>query len=189
VNPRRGHESLRDKLLRSKRSLDLYADLAGKPRMEIAMPPPPKQRAPAGANGEPLESDIQRAIIDGLTWHPMVALVERINSGVAVERSAEGKPRYIEFSRVEFARAADRRAMRSVDLSVMLIGGKRLVIEVKRPPWRKPRDDRERAQQAYIDHVVQFGGYGLFATSWDQVATYLKEIQRFEHIAALRQGE
>jgi len=29
------------------------------------------------------------------------------------------------------------------DLSVTLKNGKRLVIEVKRPPWTKPRDQRE----------------------------------------------
>ena len=173
---RRGHESMRDIKLRNKRSLDLYADLAGRPRIDMDIPPAPKPRAPRALDAGPpalLESDILKMIVAGLRMHPAVGLVERMNSGSAVERNSDGSQRVIQFHHIYKNDGGD---MRAVDLSVTLRGGKRFVLEVKRPPWAKPRDTREREQAAYIAHVIACGGHGMFAISWDQVAAELARI-------------
>jgi hypothetical protein len=175
--PRRGRITYREQMQRNQTSLDLYADLAGKPRMVIPVPPEPKKRAPREPSGVPpvpLERDVQRAIIDGLRMHPMIGLVERVNSGQATETDAAGNTRYIQFHHV-YSVAGVR--MRSVDLHCTLKpSGRRFVIEVKRPGWKAPRDERERAQQAYIAHIIACGGFGMFASSWDEVANELRRI-------------
>lgn len=164
--------SLRDQLLRNQQSMDLYAALNDKPRVEITgIPPAPKPRAPSTST-VPLERDVQKAIIDGLRRHPRVALVERINSGSALESNADGSKRYIEFSRVY---RVDERDLAAVDIHCTLRPhGQRFVIEVKRPGWRGARTPREIAQSNYIDVVIASGGRGIFATSWDEVARELE---------------
>jgi hypothetical protein len=174
--PTKGHESLRDIKLRNQSSMDLYAALWNKPRVQLDIPAEPKARAPKAAdNGQrqPLESEIQSAIVAGLRMHSAVGMVERINSGTATETNADGSRRFVHFHYI-YPNHGGR--MRAVDLSVTLKNGKRFVVEVKRPPWSKPRDTREHEQSAYIDHVIACGGYGMFATSWDQVSAELARI-------------
>lgn len=76
---RRGARSLRDTMLANKRALDYMADNAQKPRMNIAIPPPPRQRKPSG---KPLERDVVRAVMDMLRRHPKVGFVHRLQSGL-----------------------------------------------------------------------------------------------------------
>lgn len=168
----RGRISLRDQMLGHQATMDMYAALSGKPRVEIRdIPAAPKKRAPSQPSNIPLEADVLKQIIDGLRMHPMIGLVERVNSGSAVETNSDGSQRHIRFHHVY---RVDERRMRSVDIHCTLKpSGKRFVIEVKRPGWKQPRDDREREQQAYIDRVRECGGHGLIATSWEEVAAYL----------------
>ena len=167
--------SAREQALRVKASLDMYADLAGKPRMDIPVPSAPKTRAFSKPSGVPLESEVQAAIIDGLRHHPMVGLVERVNSGAAMEYASDGSKRIIQFV-VIYAHG-----LASPDVHCTLKpSGRRFVIEVKRPGWKGPRDQRELRQEAYIERVRACGGYGMFATSWDQVAAELGRIERAE---------
>ena len=169
--------SYRDQLTANQKALDQYAAFSGKPRMEIEMPPPVKPRAPKDPLKEspvPLEADVQRAIIDGLRMHRMIGLVERVNSGSSVESNADGSKRYIEFHRVY---AVNHVTLAAVDIHCTLKpSGKRFVVEVKRPGWKNPRSPRELAQAAYIAQVIACGGYGCFATSWDEVDTELRSI-------------
>jgi hypothetical protein len=179
--PRRGRESLREVMLRNQKSMDLLADLAGKPRVEAqGIPPAPKKRAQTGERTTkapvPLESEIQKQIIDGLRMHPMVGLVERQNSGTAVEQNTDGSNRYIKFSTVY--PVADAGDMRAVDLSVTLKDGRRFAIEVKRGDWRGPTTQREAEQENYLRHIERCGGFGMFAVSWDDVARKLDMIRR-----------
>jgi hypothetical protein len=165
-------------MLRNQQSMDHLADLYGKPRVQATgIPPAPKKRAsPVGRPDMTLESDIQRTIIDGLRRHPMVGLVERQNSGVAVETNADGSKRYVQFSRVyPVAGAGD---MRAVDLSVTLKDGRRMVIEVKRGDWRGPTTKREAEQENYLRHIERCGGFGMFAVAWEDVARKLDMIRR-----------
>jgi len=176
-----GRISHRDQLLKNKASLDWYAALAGKPPVHnISIPPAPQKRAPALPTGIPLEREVQREIIDGLRSHPLVGLVERVNSGTAVEQNADGTQRYVEFHRVYPVAGV---FFAAVDIHCTLrSGGRRFVIEVKRPGWKEPRGKRELAQAAYINHVIICGGFGMFATSWRQVEYELKTIA--EELAA-----
>jgi hypothetical protein len=169
-------------MLRNQQSMNLYADLAGKPRVEAqGIPPAPKKRAaPVSRPYSPLESDIQRTIIDGLRRHPMVGLVERQNSGKAVEQNADGSKRFVQFSRVyPVAGAGD---MRAVDLSVTLKDGRRFAIEVKRGDWRGPTTQREAEQENYLRHIERCGGFGMFACSWDDVERKLEIIRRGHNV-------
>lgn len=38
-------------------------------------------------------------------------------------------------------------------------------IEVKKPGWKAPSNDRERAQSRFLENVGQLGGFGGFAAS------------------------
>jgi hypothetical protein len=167
-------------MLRNQRTLDMYADLADKPHVAIEhMPPEPKHRKPrdpeAGPPAVPLEKDVMAEIITQLRLHPMIGLVERVNSGSAVEQNRDGSKRYISFNAVYTPKGCAVR-LASVDIQCTLRGGKRFVIEVKRPGWKSPHGEREERQAAYIDHIISLGGYGMFATSWDQVWHRLNEI-------------
>lgn len=178
--PRRGRISYRDQLLQNQKALDVYAAMADKPRLVLDIPPAPKRReARAEPSVIPLEKDVQKAIIDGLRMHPMVGLVERINSGTAAETDQHGDTRYIQFVHVY---SVGGQRFRSVDVHCTLHGGswagKRFVVEVKRPGWKHPRGARELEQEAYIHHVRQCGGHGLFATSWEDVSHALEGIRR-----------
>jgi hypothetical protein len=175
-------QSLRDQMLGHQRSMDMYAQLAGKPAVEIRdVHPEPKTRALRDPTAEraPLESEIQDDIIARLRAHPMVGLVTRVNSGSAVETNSDGSHRHIAYHHIFSVRGM---RFRMVDIDVTLGGpgpwaGKRLVIEVKRPPWTKPTDERERGQEALIAFVQRCGGYGTFATSWEDVDKLLERIR------------
>lgn len=77
----RGRRSLRDTLLASQKASDLYADMADKPRMDYAIPSPPKKRT-RSASGKPLEKHILKAVLQALRAHPKVSFAWRMQSGV-----------------------------------------------------------------------------------------------------------
>ena len=190
----RGRKTFRETLMGHEATMQLYAALYDKPMPEraIPIPPEPKKRDQKLADfllgvvdkdalgpqpitsaimKVPLERDVQKQIIDGLRRHPKVGMVERINSGSAVERNADGSERHIQFHHVYSVNGV---RMRAVDISCTLkVGGMRFVIEVKRPGWKAPRGEREEAQDAYIKHVRACGGMGMFATSWEEVCAAL----------------
>jgi len=179
MKPARGRISLRDQMIKNQATLDLYASLAGKPRMNLPIPPAPVKRAPSVPSGVPLERDVLKTIIAGLRIHPMIGLVERVNSGSAVETNADGSQRHIQFHHV-YSVAGQK--MRSVDVHCTLTpSGKRFVVEVKRQGWSRPKDQREEEQVAYIQHVRACGGHGMVATSWDEVQIELKRIHALLH--------
>ena len=185
--PRRpGRISHRDQLLRNQSTMDMYASLYGKPRVTIDIPPAPKKRAPSQPSGVPLEHDVQFDIIVELRRHPMVGLVERVNSGAAVERNSDGTERHIRFHHV-YKVPGVASPMRPSDIHCTLIGGhwagKRFVVEVKRSNWRGPKNSREEEQIAYIDRVKACGGYGGVFRSWQEVMDELERIARCETTA------
>lgn len=163
--------TMRQTLERNNAADRYYAAMAGKPPQFQA--PLKPQRAAPKPSGLPLESDIQADIIAFLRNHPKVKLVERHNSGTAVEQNSEGKKRFIRYSTVF---KVNGQRMRKSDIDCTLTNGKRFVCEVKRPPWKRPTDQREYEQAAYIEHIKAATGYGLFATSVEQVASYLDAI-------------
>lgn len=175
-------KTLRDTMLANQSSMDMYAALYGRERVEVRdIPAPPKTRAPAQPRSVPLESEVLAEIVDGLLTHEMVGVVERINSGTAVEADAEGRKRFIAFNHVYRAKGQASPQMRASDLSVTLLGGhwggRRLAVEAKRPGWTRPTDEREWQQLAYLKRIVECGGYAIFACSWHDVEKELTRIR------------
>jgi hypothetical protein len=156
--------SFREQLNANQRGLDMLADLSGKPRIALHVPVAAKKRARAGSTGEPLERDVQAAIIAYLLHHPQVRLVERINSGTATDQSGN----YVRFHTIY------QKGLRKPDLDCMLADGRRMVIEVKRPGWTKPINEREEEQGNYLALIRSLGGIGIFATCIEDVQAALK---------------
>ncbi len=98
---------------------------------------------------DPLEKEIQKAIVDFLTISGV--WVWRANRGAMVGEY-KGKKRFVRFGVTGMS-----------DL-MGIFEGRLLAIEVKRP-GKKPTDD----QQGFLDRVNSEGGIGFCATSLDQV--------------------
>ena len=139
----RGRRTLREIMLANQASMDVYAAMSGKPRVEFDIPPEPKRRAPAKPSGEPSEADILRAIMQLLRHHPKVASHWRQNSGTFQERNRDGTTRYI--------RANTQKGMS--DIMGVLKDGRTLAIEVK------SRTGRMRpGQEEFLATIRQAGG-------------------------------
>lgn len=112
---------------------------------------------------EPLEADIQSAILELLARHSKVAWAGRINSGAAMLPGKGGKLRPVRFNSIEGIS----------DIIGQMADGRFLAIEVKRPSWRKPSDEREKAQAAFLGQVLHAGGVAFFARSVDEVLMWI----------------
>lgn len=117
ITKRYGRVTFRDRLIKNKAAMDFLADMAGKPRMDIEIPPAPKKRQPSKQSTLPLERDVMKEIILALRADELVAFVWREQSGVfedgghIIRVGFVGKP----------------------DLIGMLVDGRFFAIEVKRP--------------------------------------------------------
>ena len=139
----RGRRTLREIMLANQASMDVYAAMSGKPRVEFDIPPEPRKRAPAKPSGEPSEAQILRAIMALLRHHPKVASHWRINSGTFAERNRDGSVRYI--------RANTAKGMS--DIMGVLKDGRTLAIEVK------SRTGRMRpGQEEFLQTIRSAGG-------------------------------
>ena len=122
-----------------------------------------RKRAPR-VRLDPLERDVQWAILQLLARHPKVAFAGRFNSG-AVRTEYAGKDGK---AKRGFYR------MNSIpgfsDIHGMLKGGRALYIEVKRR-GEKPTDE----QAAFLAQVVANGGFGMVADDVQQVADALEK--------------
>jgi len=108
----------------------------------------------------PKEADIQRDLLRMLEMDHRVAFVARFNSGARIDKV--GRP-------IRFNTLAG-----CPDIMGMLKNGKHIAIEVKRPGWRGPSDDRERAQEEHLRLVNLYGGIGMFAWEVEQVVERLR---------------
>jgi hypothetical protein len=154
----RGRRTLREIMLANQASMDVYAAMSGKPRVEFDLPPEPKKRAPAKPSGEPSEADILRAIMQLLRHHPKVASYWRQNSGTFAERNRDGSTRYI--------RANTARGMS--DIMGVLKDGRTLAIEVK------SRTGRMRpGQEEFLQTIRQAGGVAGVCRSVDDAVRLL----------------
>ena len=154
----RGRRTLREIMLANQASMNVYAAMSGKPRVEFDIPPEPKKRAPAKPSGEPSESDILRAIMSLLRHHPKVASYWRQNSGTFAERNRDGSTRYI--------RANTAKGMS--DIMGVLKDGRTLAIEVK------SRTGRMRpGQEEFLATIRQAGGVAGVCRSVDDAQRLL----------------
>lgn len=159
----RGRKSLRDIYAETNKADAFYAAMHGVAPQNQAVIRAPRKRAAPGADGMPLEADIQKSILGFLQLCPKVAFVMRVNSGTFVERGSDGKQRYIQANRLLKIKG------RVVDVVGQLVDGRFFAVEVKRPGWTHPRNEREEDQEKFINAVNENGGIGLFATSVDDV--------------------
>ena len=65
--------------------------------LDAVKPPPLRKRAPPQPTGEPLEADIQKAIIQALELRPEVVKVVRFNAGAAYFYKLDGSRGLIHF--------------------------------------------------------------------------------------------
>ena len=126
---------------------------------DAVRPAPARKRAPRdpARQTEPLESDIQKAIIEAMELRPEVVKVVRFNAGAAYFYKPDGSRSLIHFSSEPV-----------VDIYVILRGGRYAWMEVKRPSFRAPRDLREERQSAFLAAVREAGGIGQFVRSVDE---------------------
>ena len=179
----RTRQSLRQTMADNQRAMDGIARMMGKPTVSLGpIPEAPKPRGKVTMSGVIPEGVVQKSIIDLLVRHPMVGMVERINSGTMQSENEAGEKRYTEFNHV-YGRASNGLFMAASDVSCTLRGGhwagKRLVIEVKNSAWThvRPGNQRENEQSAYLATVRECGGYGIFASSVEQVIRELDRIR------------
>ena len=117
-----------------------------------------------------LERDIQKSILQYLTYAPQVAWAARINSGATLAEY-KGKKRFIRYNSLRGC----------PDIMGQLKDGRHLAIEVKKPDWKgvsQAQDAtgrRERTQEAHIKLVNDNGGVAMFASSIDGVKERLDE--------------
>lgn len=112
---------------------------------------------------EPTEAQVQASIRALVACHPRVKWHTRINSGMAWFKGPNGSERPVKFH--------DMPGMS--DIIGQLKDGRFLAIEVKRPSWKGPSDDREHRQAEFLDMVREAGGVAFFARRVDDVISHL----------------
>jgi hypothetical protein len=132
---------------------------------ESALPALPKPRRPRQPPADGGENPVVSAVGDLLHVHPRVSYAIRMNSGGSMLDSG----RVIRFH--IWVRSPEK--CRMPDFFGALVDGRTLALECKRPTWKKPTDDREREQAAFLALVRSLGGIGEFITDAAQVEALL----------------
>ena len=126
-------------------------------------PAQPKRRVKGKARHrrDPLEKDIQKLILAALRLHPMVARIERTNTGAGkLMGKGGGTSRFIRFG-----------FPGQPDLSGLATDGRVIAIEIKR---HSTRNNVSPEQRAYLDQVRDAGGYAGVATSVEEAFALLE---------------
>jgi hypothetical protein len=146
----RGRKTLREIMLANQASMDVYAAMSGKPRIEFDIPPEPKKRAPAKPSANGTESDVMTAVFQLLRVHPRVAWFMRLNSG-----AMQDGDRFTVFYRL-YLRGRPGRTKGASDYLGQLTDGRLFLMECKRPGVRRGTDE----QHDLLDACVAAGGVG-----------------------------
>lgn len=160
--------SLAKRRRQNQAALDYYRGLSPRedaPRIDVGARPKQTRSAPDPADSE---APVLSAVAQLLAAHPKVAIAIRTNSGMAW--NAVGQP-------VRFHRLLRGDGV-VVDTIGVLVDGRPLALECKRPSWVRGKasgDDAEREddQAAYIDRVIRCGGVGGFVRSVDEAVAVL----------------
>jgi hypothetical protein len=157
--------SLRETITRNQATMDLYAAMSGKPRVELTMPPEPVKRAPRAKPAEPrgTEADVMKAVHAFLRVHPRVAWFMRTNSGAVSDGD-----RHVVFYRL-WMRGLGVRSKGMADYLGQLDDGRLFLLECKRPGLRKATPE----QQELIDVCQLYGGLAAVVQSVEDVAEVL----------------
>lgn len=138
-------------------ALDYYRALSAKPDApRIDLGAKAKQSRSTGSSGEPLERDVQRAVLQLLRAHPLVGWAARINSG-AVE-NANGQ--FVRFNQIAGCS----------DIIGQMRTGHFLALEIKRP-GNKPTEP----QMLFLRMVEQHGGCAGWCDSVEACEAVIRE--------------
>ena len=159
--------SLREQLLSSERALNFMAAAADKPPVDFHIPPKRERRAPDPADSE---APVVAAVGELLAAHPQVLFAVRQNSG-AMHVPSRINERLVPIWFYRVVRAPENVTL--PDYWGFLRDCRAFAIECKRPSWKKPHDDRERRQAAYIQMIEAIGGVGGFVRSADEAQALL----------------
>ena len=157
--------TLRETITRNQATMDLYAAMSGKPRVELTMPPEPVKRAPRAKPAEPrgTEADVMKAVHAFLRVHPRVAWFMRINSGAVSDGD-----RHVVFYRL-WMRGIGVRSNGMADYLGQLDDGRLFLLECKRPGLRKATPE----QQELLEWCRWHGGRAAVVQSVEDVAEVL----------------
>ena len=157
--------TLRETIAKNQQSMDLYAALSGKPRVELTMPPEPVKRAPRAkpAEARGTEADVMKAVHAFLRVHPRVAWFMRINSGAVSDGD-----RHVVFYRL-WMRGLGVRSKGMADYLGQLDDGRLFLLECKRPGLRKATPE----QQELLEFCRWHGGLSAVVQSVEDVAEVL----------------
>ena len=157
--------TLRETIAKNQATMDLYAALSGKPRVELTMPPEPVKRAPRAKPAEPrgTEADVMKAVHAFLRVHPRVAWFMRINSGAVSDGD-----RHVVFYRL-WMRGLGVRSKGMADYLGQLDDGRLFLLECKRPGLRKATPE----QQELLEWCRWHGGRAAVVQSVEDVAEVL----------------
>jgi hypothetical protein len=133
----RRRETLRETIARNQASMDLYAALSDRPRVELTAPPPPKPRAPRKPSADGTEADVMSPVFDLLRVHRRVVWFMRLNSG-----AVQDGDRYTAFYRL-YMRGEPGRTKGASDYLGQLTDGRLFLLECKRPGVRKGTIEQE----------------------------------------------
>jgi len=162
--PLKGRISLREQIERNQKALDQHAELSGKPRVVLDIPPAPVKRVAPQPSVRPLEKDVQKAILSMIRWRTDVVFYGRFNRGTAVYYGQDGKPRHIVFNTVPGF----------TDIHGMLTSGRAFYIECKRDAKEKPTAD----QLEFIGKIKAVGGIAGVAWTVEMAQDLLNGIVR-----------
>lgn len=145
----------------SKRSKAATFDFLGIPH---SIKPSKPRAAPRS-----LEGPVLAACSELLQAHPKVLFAIRQNSGAASYENSSGRYAPLWFYR--WVKSPEPITL--PDLWGMLYTGRMYFLEVKRPGWTKPSDDRERRQAVFLEIVRQRGAIGEFVTDAERLNALL----------------
>lgn len=164
---------LRETIAENAKAMEAYAKMFDRPTPEsytsLTMHVKPKRAASvhSGKVAVPLEADVSKAVSQYLAVHPKVKFAVRQNSGAAMMTGKGGAQIPIWFYKFAARKGVE---MRITDYWGILTDGRCFALEVKRPGWTKPTDQREREQANFIEVV----GLGGFVTCVEDVERILK---------------
>ena len=157
--------TLRETIAKNQQTMDLYAALSGKPRVELTMPPEPVKRAPRAKPAElrGTEADVMKVVHAFLRVHPRVAWFMRINSGAVSDGD-----RHVVFYRL-WMRGLGVRSKGMADYLGQLDDGRLFLLECKRPGLRKATPE----QLELLEFCRWHGGLAAVVQSVEDVAEIL----------------
>jgi hypothetical protein len=170
-------KSLRETLAGNLAAEQYLAASMGKPLREDAgsmLAEMGEKRTRAPSDPANTEAPAQAAVAHLLAVHPRVLWAVRINGGaMEVDVVKDGKvvgQRPLWFYRFVRTPGDD---VTLTDFVGQMKDGRLLVIEMKKPTWKKPTTPREVKQAAMIRAVEAAGGIGLFAVCVEDVVARL----------------